>query len=247
MPWFKKKRPEQLQGPLPRHIAIIMDGNGRWAQKRGLPRSQGHRRGVRTLERIARYCSQRGIQYLTVYAFSTENWNRPPREVEVLMNLMREYIQTVRQKYARDNIRLKIIGDKSRLPRDLKILVDDCEQSTAANTGMLLMIAWNYGGRDELTAAARSLAEDVRSGKMRVEQITAETISDRLYTAGAPDPDLLIRTSGEYRTSNFLIWQSAYAELYFTPLLWPDFKPESLEDALREYARRDRRFGGVET
>ena len=230
---------------LPRHVGIIMDGNGRWAKKRGLPRQAGHIRGAKTFKEISLYCADRGVEMLTVYAFSTENWKRPKIEVDAIMNLFREYLLDGLNNYRDKNVRLKIIGDKSVLPDDIIKLIDEIEVSFNEHTGMILNIAMNYGGRDEIVSAVKSIANDVNSGKLTCEEINEETISQRIFTPILPDADFIIRPSGEYRLSNFLMWQSAYSEFWFSDILWPDFTPENLEEAFSEYARRNRRFGGV--
>ena len=222
-----------------------MDGNGRWAKKRGLPRTAGHAQGARTVERILEDADHMGIRYLTVYAFSTENWSRPDSEVKALMNLLRTYMKTSLQKCARNNVRIRVIGDKSRLDSDLQTAIANLERDTAANTGIGFQIAINYGARDEITRAVRKAAEKVRKGEMDPEEITESLISDCLDTGGIPDPDLLIRTGGEQRISNFLLWQTAYAELYFCDAAWPDFSKEELEKAVDAYNHRERRYGGL--
>ena len=230
---------------LPEHIGIIMDGNGRWAKKRGLPRQAGHAAGAQVFRKITKYCEKRGIRYLTVYAFSTENWKRPKNEVDAIMNLLRDYLKESLADFDAENIRTRFIGDLSPLAPDIREMMAEAESKTSEKTGMCLNIAVNYGGRPEVTQAARRLAQEVRDGTLHVEDIDEEMLSARLYTAGQPDPDLILRPSGEYRLSNFMIWQSAYAEYVFMDILWPDFTPHDLEAALAEYARRNRRFGGV--
>ena len=235
--WFKKKQAERA---LPTHIAIIMDGNGRWAKKRGMPRSAGHVAGAKTFKNIARYCNKIGLKYLTVYAFSTENWKRPEDEVNGIMNLLRDYLKDA-ENFKDENIRVRFIGDLEPLADDIKALIEKNEKGSADATGLNLNIAINYGGRDEITKAVQKI---VGSG-ISADRITEDTISQNLYTAGMPDPDFIIRPSGEYRLSNYLIWQSAYAEYWFSDVLWPDFTPKHLERAIEEYNRRNRRFGGV--
>ncbi|HHV51609.1 MAG TPA: isoprenyl transferase [Clostridiales bacterium] len=230
---------------LPVHIGIIMDGNGRWAQKRSLPRQAGHRRGAQTFREITRYCEKIGIKYLTVYAFSTENWRRPKPEVDGLMKLFKEYLEESLTDFRNENIRTRFIGDISALSPDIRELMREAEELTKDKTGLCLNIAINYGGREELANAAKRIARDVAEGRLSVDEITEEQFEKYLYTAGQPDPDLILRPSGEYRTSNFLLWQSAYAEYVFMDVLWPDFKPDDLDRALHEYAKRNRRFGGV--
>lgn len=230
---------------IPQHVAIIMDGNGRWAKKRGLPRTAGHYQGAKVVEQILEDADHMGIRYLTVYAFSTENWSRPQAEVKTLMNLLRTYMKTSLAKCAKNNVRIRVIGDKTRLDADLQEAIRNLEQDTRNNIGIGFQIAINYGGRDELRRAAAQIAQQVQEGVLRPEEITEETISDHLDTAGIPDPDLLIRTSGEERISNFLIWQCAYTEYYFTDVTWPDFNKEELEKAVDAYRHRERRMGGL--
>ncbi len=234
------------QEKLPRHIGIIMDGNGRWAKKRGLPRSEGHRAGARAFRKITEYCCDIGIQYLTVYAFSTENWKRPQKEIDGIMDLLREYLRNmVDEKKNRERIQVRFIGDRTVLAADIQEKMREAEEETAANTRMVLNIAINYGGRSELTSAVRRIAKQVQAGNLDPEQIDEDLLSASLDTAGQPDPDLIIRPSGEWRLSNFMTWQSAYAEMVVLDVLWPDFTPRHLDEALRLYAGRDRRFGGV--
>ena len=230
---------------IPVHVAIIMDGNGRWARKRGLPRTVGHTQGARTVEQILEDADHMGIRYLTVYAFSTENWSRPDSEVKALMNLLRTYMKTSLAKCARNNVKIRVIGDKSRLDRDLQTSIANLEKETETNTGISFQIAINYGSRDEIVRAVRSAAERVRSGELDPSDITEELISDSLDTYGIPDPDLLIRTGGEQRISNFLLWQTAYAELYFSEVAWPDFSKAELEKAVDAFNHRERRYGGL--
>jgi undecaprenyl diphosphate synthase len=222
-----------------------MDGNGRWAKKRGLPRTAGHKVGADVFKKIVRYCSSIGIQYLTIYAFSTENWKRPREEVGMLIKLFEQYLQEALRDFLNENIKVFFMGDTSAFPEELQKLIRDTEEASKNHTGMVLNIALNYGGRAELTRAARLLSEEVKSGKLTPEQITEETFAQKLYTAGQPDPDLIIRPSGENRISNFLLWQSAYSEYVIMDILWPDFKPKDLDRAIKEYANRNRRFGGV--
>ena len=230
---------------LPQHLGIIMDGNGRWAKKRSLPRSAGHTAGANNFRTITRYCSRIGIPYLTVYAFSTENWRRPAEEVGALMRLFKQYLEEALRDFMDENIRVIFIGDTSAFSPELRELIARVERESSGKTGMVLNIAMNYGGRAELVHAMRLLAEDVQAGRLSPEAIDEDAISARLYTAGQPDPDLVIRPSGEHRTSNFLLWQSAYAEYVVMDILWPDFKTSDLDRALLEYASRNRRFGGV--
>jgi undecaprenyl diphosphate synthase len=230
---------------IPRHIAIIMDGNGRWAEQRGLPRHEGHRVGFETVREIVRECVQLGVRCLTLYSFSIENWKRPKMEVDALMTLCAHYLVEERDEIARASIRLRQIGRRSGLPPNVLKELTTTEQLSASNSGMTLCLALNYGGRAEIVDAVRSLARRVQGGEIPADQIDEQAISDSLYTAGLPDLDLMIRTAGEMRISNFLLWQLSYAELYVTPVLWPDFRADDLGDAIREYARRDRRFGAV--
>lgn len=225
---------------LPRHIAIIMDGNGRWAKKRMLPRTAGHSAGSKNFKDIARYCNKIGLEYLTVYAFSTENWKRPKEEVDNIMNILRDYLKDAKN-FKDENIKVKFIGDLSALEPDIIELIDDAEQNSKDATGLHLNIALNYGGRDEIVHAVRNI---VNKG-LTAEQITEDTIAENLYTASQPDPDFIIRPSGERRLSNYLIWQSAYAEFWFSDVLWPDFKPRHLEKAIDDFNGRNRRFGGI--
>ena len=235
---FKKKKDVELG--LPTHIAIIMDGNGRWAKKRSLPRTAGHAAGSKTFKDIARYCNKIGLKYLTVYAFSTENWKRPKEEVDNIMKIFREYLEDTKN-FKEENIQLQFIGDRSVLDPDIQRLMKESEEESKDATGLHLNIALNYGGRDEIVHAVKEIvAEGVDAN-----DITEQMISDKLYTKGQPDPDFIIRPSGEYRLSNYLIWQSAYAEYWFSDILWPDFKPKDLDKAIDEFNKRNRRFGGV--
>ena len=235
---------ERLPENLPQHIGFIMDGNGRWAKKRGLPRTFGHTEGAKTFRKIVRYCKDIGIKYISFYAFSTENWKRPKDEVNAIMNLFREYIIDVRN-YLSENTRMIFLGDISALDEDLQQKIRDLEYDTKDYKEMTLMMAVNYGGRAEIANATRQIAQKVKSGELEISDINESTINDFLYTREAPDVDLIIRPSGELRLSNFLIWQSAYAEYYFTDVLWPDFTPKELDKALIEFSKRGRRFGGV--
>lgn len=230
---------------IPNHVAIILDGNGRWARSKGMPRNYGHVQGAKTVETICEEAYRMGIQYLTVYAFSTENWNRPRDEVDALMGLLRNYMKTCLKTAAKNNMCVRIIGEKSRLDDDIRKRMEQLEEATKNNTGLHFQIAINYGGRDEIVRAVRRLAEDVAQGNLGAEEITEEKISDTLDTGGLPEPDLLIRTCNEQRISNFLLWQLAYTELYFTPVAWPDFSKEELEKAVLAYNKRDRRYGLV--
>lgn len=228
----------------PRHVAIIMDGNGRWAKKRLLPRLAGHRQGAEAVRRTVRACIDRGISYLTIYAFSSENWKRPADEVDDLMGLLRHYLRNEIAELHRNGVRVRFIGDTAKLASDLRALVDEARTATADNTALTLVIALNYGGQSELARAIRGMATDVAAGRLAVEAIDEACIADRLDTAGMPDPDLVIRTSGEQRLSNFMLWQAAYAELVFLECLWPDFNEATLDEALEAFAARERRFGG---
>ncbi len=241
----KQEKARDSKRVLPRHLGIIMDGNGRWAKKRGLPRTAGHTVGAANFKTITRYCASIGIEYLTVYAFSTENWKRPAEEVSALIKLFRQYLEEALRDFLDENIKVRFIGDTSVFPGEIRELIQETEKVSQNRTGMVLNIAMNYGGRDEITRAARILAEKALKGEIKPEEITEEAIAGELYTAGQPDPDLIIRPSGEQRVSNFLLWQSAYAEYIICDILWPDFKPQDLENALDEFSKRQRRFGGV--
>jgi undecaprenyl diphosphate synthase len=229
----------------PRHVAIIMDGNGRWAEERGLPRSEGHRRGVEALRRAVRAVGEMGIKILTIYSFSSENWSRPVTEIRDLMGLLRRFIRNDLAELHKNNVRVRVIGERIDLDPDIKRLLEEAEELTRHNDSMLLVVAFNYGGRQEIARAARRVAEAVAAGTLRPADITAEVIGQHLDAPDLPDPDLMIRTSGEQRLSNFLLWQSAYSELVFVPTFWPDFDRSTLENAIAEYRRRDRRFGGL--
>ena len=235
----------QNERKIPVHVAIIMDGNGRWAKKRGLPRTAGHAQGARVVEQILEDADHMGIRYLTVYAFSTENWSRPDSEVKALMNLLRTYMKTSLAKCARNNVRIRVIGDKSRLDSDLQASIANLEKETASNTGIGFQIAINYGSRDEIVRAVRKAAQKVKEHELDPEDITEDMISDELDTVGIPEPDLLIRTGGEERISNFLLWQTAYSELYFCDAAWPDFNKAELEKAIEAFNNRERRYGGL--
>ena len=230
---------------IPEHIAIIMDGNGRWAKKRFMPRNYGHAQGSKTLEKIIEDANGFGVKYLTVYAFSTENWVRPQDEIDALMKLLRDYMKDCVKKSKKNNMRVRVIGDKTKLDADLQESIEILEKESANNTGINFQVALNYGGRDELVRAARKMATDAKEGKLKVEDIDQDVFASYLDTKDIPDPDLLIRTSGELRLSNYLLWQLAYTEFYFTDVLWPDFNANELVKAIEFYNRRDRRFGGV--
>lgn len=232
---------------VPQHVAIIMDGNGRWAAKRHLPRKLGHRQGVEAVRVIVRAAGEMGIRYLTLYGFSSENWKRPAEEVSDLMGLLRLFIRRDLAELHQNGVQVRIIGDREHLEPDIVALIEEAEALTRGNDQLKLIIAFNYGGQNEITSAVRRIAREVKAGKLDPDAITAETVASHLDTAGVPDPDLIIRTSGEKRLSNFLIWQSAYAELVFTDVYWPDFSPERLKEAVAEFNMRDRRFGAVES
>lgn len=229
---------------VPRHVAIIMDGNGRWAKKRGLPRVLGHRQGAKAVRCVVEEAAQRGIEVVTLYSFSTENWKRSHDEVSDLMGLLRHYLKHELQTLSANQIRLRVIGDRSALASDLQALIADVEAQTAGNSRLLLQLAVSYGGRQDLVEAARSLAEAVAAGRLSPQEIDESSLASHLSTCGTCDPDLVIRTSGEQRLSNFLLWESAYAEFYFTPVLWPDFDAAELDRALEAFSERSRRFGG---
>lgn len=231
--------------PIAKHIAIIMDGNGRWAKARGLPRAAGHKAGVEALRGVVKAAGEMGIPWLTLYAFSSENWSRPRSEVNDLMGLLKLFIRRDLAELHKSNVRVRIIGERDGLADDIRNLLADAESITSGNTGLTLVIAFNYGARDELVRAVRGLCADAAAGKIGPEDIDQELISSRLDTAGIPDPDLIIRTSGEMRLSNFLLWQAAYSELVFMPCFWPDFRSSHLEEALEIYGARERRFGDV--
>ncbi|MBE6871566.1 MAG: isoprenyl transferase [Ruminococcaceae bacterium] len=245
MKLFKDKEESLNSAAVPSHIAIIMDGNGRWAKKRGLPRMAGHTEGVKTLKRIARYCGEIGVKYLTVYAFSTENWKRPKEEIDNLMKLLKLYIGDFKKDGNVDNICVKVIGDVSRFPDDVQKEIADVMEITKDGTSICLNIALNYGGRAELTYVMRKIAEKVKNGEITADMITEQMLSEEMYTAGMPDPDIIIRPSGEQRLSNFLLWQAAYTEFWYSDVLWPDFKPEDLDKAIADYNNRERRYGGI--
>ncbi len=241
---FFKKSEKNKELIIPCHVGIIMDGNGRWAKKRGMPRSLGHQKGASVFKTISRYCRDKGIKYLTVYAFSTENWKRSSEEVSGIMELFREYLRDVKN-YTKDNIRVNFIGDRSVLDDDIISLMEDTEKTSQDYTAMTLNIAMNYGGIPEITHSFKKIAEKIKNGELSLEDITEEEISNNLYTSGQPNPDLIIRTGGEYRLSNFLTFQSAYSELYFTDVLWPDFSPKDIDKAVEEFSKRNRRFGSA--
>jgi undecaprenyl diphosphate synthase len=229
----------------PAHVAIIMDGNGRWAKSRGLPRYEGHRRGVEAVRGAVRSAIEHDVRYLTIYSFSSENWRRPPDEVAMLMGLLKRFIRKDLADLHKNGVRVRIIGDRDNLAADIAGLLMEAESLTRNNTGLTLTVAFNYGARHEIVSAARRLAVDVREGRVDVNAIGEDDFAARLDTADLPDPDLIIRTSGEMRLSNFLLWQAAYAELVFLPILWPDFDDAAFVSALQQYATRERRFGAV--
>jgi undecaprenyl diphosphate synthase len=229
----------------PRHVAIIMDGNGRWAARRGLPRVEGHRRGVEAVRRAVKAATEFGIDYLTIYSFSSENWRRPQLEVMELMGLLKRFIRNDLADLHASNVRVRIIGRRHDLSADIRSLLEEAENLTTGNSGLTLIVAFNYGARQEIVDAARALAEDAVAGRLQPDAIDEAAIAARLGTADIPDPDLVIRTSGEMRLSNFLLWQAAYAEFVFTPVLWPDFDKAAFEAALGEFRQRERRFGGL--
>ncbi len=229
----------------PRHVAIIMDGNGRWAKKRKLPREMGHRAGVLALKEIVKYSCNIGLKYLTLYAFSTENWKRPDLEIKNLMSLMMEYLKNELWELKRNNIKLNILGDTSRLKAPIEKELNKAVSETKENDGTVLSVAINYGGQDEIIRAVRNIARDICAGKANIHSIDKDFFEGYLYTKGIPHPDLLIRPSGELRISNFLLWQIAYSELWFSDCYWPDFTPEMFEEALKDYSMRDRRYGGI--
>ena len=240
----KDNNTRDLPEILPEHIGFIMDGNGRWAKKRMMPRTFGHAEGGKTFEKIVRYCRDIGIKYISFYAFSTENWKRSSDEISALMVLFKQYLAKV-QNYYKEEVRMVFIGDRTAFAPELIELMNKVENDTKDYDKMTMIVALNYGGRDEIRNAAKKIAASVQKGELSIDDITEQTVADNLYTKGIPDVDLLIRPSGELRTSNFLIWQCAYAELYFSDVLWPDFLPDELDKALWAYAGRQRRFGGV--
>lgn len=245
---FFKKRNRHIQldeNNIPQHIGIIMDGNGRWAAKRGLPRSAGHRMGAETLKKIVIYCNKIGVKCVTAYAFSTENWNRPQKEVDALMDLLYMYLQQVEEQFAGTNVILRVIGDRSALSDKINKAIDYAEEYTSKNTGLVLNVALNYGGRAEICRAATLAASALKAGEITEEQITEEYLSGLMYTKDVPELDLIIRPSGECRLSNFLLWQAAYAEFWFDGINWPDFSEKDMERAILDYQMRNRRFGKI--
>lgn len=230
---------------IPKHVAIILDGNGRWAKSKGMPRNYGHVQGAKTVEVICEEAYKMGIQYLTVYAFSTENWSRPKDEVDALMKLLRNYLKTCLKTAEKNRMCVRVLGDKTRLDEDIRKRIEELEEATRDNDGLHFQIALNYGGRDEIVRAVRKIAGEVQEGVLKPEQITEQLLADRLDTGGLPEPDLLIRTCNEQRISNFLLWQLAYTEFYISPVAWPDFTKEELEKAVLAYNHRDRKYGGI--
>ncbi len=233
---------------LPQHIGFIMDGNGRWAKMRGLERSEGHKAGAKTFRRIVEYCADVGIKHVTFYAFSTENWSRPEKEVKALMKLFKEYLLEADERERENDIRqsrIRFIGEREGLPKDLLRLIEKAEKVSDKYSKITVNVALNYGGRAELTHAVKEIAKKVKDGEMSVNDISEDVIGDYIYTAGQPDPDIIVRPSGEYRLSNFLTWQSAYSEFWFSDILWPDFTEKDVNDILFDYQKRNRRFGGV--
>lgn len=230
---------------VPQHIAIILDGNGRWAKAKGMPRNYGHAQGSKNVERICEEAYKMGVKYLTVYAFSTENWSRPKEEVDALMKLLRNYMKTCLKTAAKNRMKVRVLGDKARLDKDIRTRIDELEKATVDNDGLNFQIALNYGSRDEMIRAMKKMVADCKNGKLEVEDISEKVFETYLDTHDIPDPDLLIRTSGELRLSNYLLWQLAYTEFYFTDVLWPDFTKQELEKAILHYNNRDRRFGGT--
>ena len=238
------RKKHKLPAVVPESIGIIMDGNGRWAKKRGLPRSLGHSKGAGVFRDIVIYCNELGVKYVTVYAFSTENWKRSREEIDSIVNILRDYLKKGFIELKKNNIVIKFIGDISPFPQDVKDEIKQLEADSAANNGITLNIALNYGGRAELVHAFRSMLADVEAGKLSAEEITEDTVESYLYTAGQPSPDLIIRPSGELRLSNFMLWQAAYSEFWFDNVLWPDFDRKDLLRAFADFAERDRRYGG---
>lgn len=244
--FFKKAKVNDIDlNNLPQHIGVIMDGNGRWAKRRGLPRSAGHKAGADALKKVVTEANNLGVKYITVYAFSTENWKRPQAEVDYLMNLLMDYLINAEKTLAGENVRIRAIGSRKELSDEMCRQIEKTEKLTANRSGIVMNIALNYGGREEITNAVKTICEDVKNGSIDVEDVTEDTIESRLYTAGQPDVDLLIRTSGEVRLSNFMLWQVSYAEMVFVKKAWPDFKPRDLHECIRIFQGRGRRFGGI--
>ena len=247
--FFKRKQKNLTidYNNLPKHIGVIMDGNGRWATKRGLPRSAGHSAGAETLKKIVTECNKMGVKYITVYAFSTENWSRPKAEVDFLMNLLLDYLKNAEKTLAGENVVIRAIGSRAELTEEIRQQIVKTEEFTKNNDGIVMNIALNYGGREEIVNAVKNVCADAQKGELNPQEITEKVFSDYLYTAGQPDIDLLIRTSGEQRLSNFLLWQNSYSEMWFTNKLWPDFSVEDLHKAIIDFQGRGRRFGGVKS
>ncbi|NDO19392.1 isoprenyl transferase [Lachnospiraceae bacterium MD329] len=244
--FFNKKNKNEIDlTRLPQHIGVIMDGNGRWARRRGLPRSAGHSAGADALKKIITEANNLGVKYITVYAFSTENWKRPKEEVDYLMSLLLDYLRNAEKTLAGENVVIRAIGSRKELSQEIRDQIIKTEEFTKNNTGIVMNIALNYGAREEITNAVREICEDVKNGKTDIDSITDKMVENHLYTKGQPDVDLLIRTSGEQRLSNFMLWQVSYAEMWFTNKLWPDFKPKHLRQAIYDFQNRGRRFGGV--
>ena len=244
MALFRKTNKEYDKSQLPKHVAIIMDGNGRWAKRRSLPRIMGHRAGADALRKVSRFAGHMGIEYITVYAFSTENWKRSDEEVSGLMSLLLDYLKNAEKELGGDEVRIRVIGDPSRFSDEIQQQIKRVESVTKDNKAVTVTLALNYGGRDELVRAVKAIAKDVQDGKTTIDRIDEETVSHHLYTYDMPDPDLVIRTSGELRLSNYLLWQTSYSELYFTDTLWPDFDEKEFTKAIDAYLSRSRRFGG---
>ena len=242
--WIKKKQTPEKDWVIPKHIGIIMDGNGRWAKKRGLPRSVGHKAGADTLKKIVEYCDSIGVQALTAYAFSTENWSRPKEEVDALMDLLYDYLANADKNLAGTNSVIRVVGNIAGLPERIRDKIVHAEEISKNNTGLILNLAVNYGGREEITHAARELARQVQSGQLQPEDITEDSISRMLYTSHVPDPDVIIRPSGELRLSNFMLWQAAYSEFWYSNINWPDFSPKDIDKMIADFQHRDRRYGG---
>ena len=244
---FRKRKTDTSidMSNLPKHIGVIMDGNGRWAKKRGLPRSAGHKAGAESLKKIVTEANNMGVEYITVYAFSTENWKRPKAEVDYLMNLLMDYLINAEKTLAGENVRIRAIGSRTELSEEMCRQIEKTEKLTADRSGIVMNIALNYGGREELVNATKKLCQDVANGKLTPDEISEEKLEEKLYTANQPDVDLLIRTSGEQRLSNFMLWQVSYAEMVFVKKAWPDFKPKDLHECIRIFQGRGRRFGGI--
>jgi undecaprenyl diphosphate synthase len=237
---------QRLDLRIPGHVGVIMDGNGRWAKARGKPRTDGHIEGVKALRRLVELCINYGVRHLTVFSFSSENWSRPKEEISFIFGLLRRFVASDLERLIRNNVRVRIIGERLGLDASLRRLIEDVEAKTAGNTGLELIVAFNYGGKAEITEAVRRIAQQVRDGQLQPQDITESSVESALYTSGIPDPDIILRTSGEQRVSNFLLWQAAYSELVFVEENWPDFDESTFVRVLEEYSMRERRFGGVE-